>query len=66
MAIDPDELAPRKPKPAIVIGEDLSALSVFELEGRIATLEAEIARSRALIAERANTKNAADAVFKRG
>lgn len=66
MPIDPDELAPRKPKPALVIGEDLSALSVFELEGRIAALEAEIARTRTAMESRASTRNAADAVFKRG
>jgi uncharacterized small protein (DUF1192 family) len=65
MAIDPEELAPRKPKPSIVIGEDLSALSVFELEARIAALEAEIARTKVSLAARAGTKSAADAFFKR-
>jgi uncharacterized small protein (DUF1192 family) len=65
MAIDPEELAPRKPKPEIVIGEDLSALSVFELEARIQTLENEIARTKVSLSTRASTKSAADAFFKR-
>jgi uncharacterized small protein (DUF1192 family) len=65
MAIDPEELLPRKPKPEIAIGEDLSAHSVFELEARISALEAEIARTRASLEARASTKNAADAFFKR-
>jgi uncharacterized small protein (DUF1192 family) len=65
MAIDLDELAPRKPKPETVIGQDLSAMSVHELEARIAALEAEVARSREALRSRAATKNAADAFFKR-
>ena len=64
MAIDPEELLPRKPKAEIVIGEDLSTLSVFELEGRIAALEAEIARTRVALSARSSTKSAADAFFK--
>jgi len=67
MAIDLDELAPRKPKKIeIVLGEDLSAFSAHELENRIAALEAEIARAKDAIRARAATKNAADAFFKRG
>jgi uncharacterized small protein (DUF1192 family) len=65
MAIDLDELAPRKPKPETVIGQDLSAMSVHELEARIAALEAEVVRSREALRSRAATKNAADAFFKR-
>jgi uncharacterized small protein (DUF1192 family) len=65
MAIDPEELAPRKPKQQIVLGEDLSTHSVFELESRIAALEAEIARTKVSLDARASTKNAADAFFKR-
>jgi len=65
MAIDLDELAPRKPKTEIILGEDLSALSVHELEKRIAALEAEIARTKEALRSRAATKNAADAFFKR-
>ena len=40
MAIDPDELLPRKPASETVIGQDISNLSVIELEKRIADLEA--------------------------
>jgi uncharacterized small protein (DUF1192 family) len=65
MAIDLDELAPKKPKPETVLGEDLSAKSVHELEARIAALESEITRSKEALRSRAATKNAADAIFKR-
>lgn len=65
MAIDPEELAPKKPKHDIAIGEDLAAFSVFELEARIAALEAEIARTKVSLHARSATKNAADAFFKR-
>lgn len=66
MAIDLDELEPRKPQLDIVLGEDLSALSAHELDKRIAALEAEIARAKDALRSRAATKNAADAFFKRG
>ena len=65
MAIDLDELMPRKPKAETVLGEDLSAMSVHELEARIAGLEAEIARTKEALRTRAATKSAADAFFKR-
>lgn len=65
MAIDPEELLPRKPKLDIVIGEDLYAWSMSELEKRIATLEGEIARVREALKSRVATKSAADSVFKR-
>lgn len=65
MAIDLDELMPRKPKPETVLGQDLSAMSVHELEGRIAALEQEIVRTRDALRSRSATKTAADAFFKR-
>jgi uncharacterized small protein (DUF1192 family) len=65
MAIDPEELLPRKKAPEIVIGEDLSAMSEFELSARIGVLEGEIARCREAIIVRQATKSAADAFFKR-
>jgi uncharacterized small protein (DUF1192 family) len=64
MAIDLDELMPRKPKPETVLGQDLTAMSVHELEARIAALEAEIVRSREALRARSATKSAADAFFK--
>ena len=65
MAIDPEELLPRKKPAEIVIGEDLSMMSEFELSARIMALEAEIARAREAIGARKATKSAADAFFKR-
>ena len=65
MAIDPEELLPKKPKPEIAIGQDISTLSVIELEARIATLEGEIVRTRDALKARIATRNAADAIFKR-
>lgn len=65
MAIDPDELLPRKPKTEIMLGEDISTLSVVELEARIAALEAEIVRTHEALKARAATRSAADDVFKR-
>ncbi len=65
MAIDLDELAPKKPKTDIVLGEDLSPLSAHELEARIASLELEIFRAKDALRARSTTKSAADAFFKR-
>ena len=65
MAIDVDELLPRKPKLDLVIGQDISALSVIELQARIKTLEDEIVRTREALKAREATRNAADAFFKR-
>ena len=64
MPIDPEELLPRKPKADLVIGEDLSAMSVGELEKRIAVLETEIGRAREAITTRIATKSVADKFFK--
>ena len=65
MAMDPEELLPRPKAPDVVLGEDLSAMSEFELSARIGRLESEIARCREAIAARQATKTAADAFFKR-
>jgi uncharacterized small protein (DUF1192 family) len=65
MAIDLDELMPRKPKAETVMGQDLSAMSVHELEARIAALEEEIVRTRDALHSRSATKSAADSFFKR-
>ena len=63
--MDPEDLLPRKKPLGIVLGEDLSMLSEFELSARILALEEEIARSRAAIVARQSTKANADAFFKR-
>ena len=64
MAIDPEELLPKKPKADIVLGQDLSAMSEHELTARIEALESEIARAREAIKARQATKAAASAFFK--
>jgi uncharacterized small protein (DUF1192 family) len=58
-----DDDQPKK-KPSHEIGQDLSLLSVFELEERVALLEAEIIRMRAAAQAKAAAKGAADAFFK--
>ena len=65
MAIDLDELVPRKKPPEIVLGEDLSAKSEHELVARIDALEAEIGRCRDAIMARKSTRAAADSVFRK-
>jgi uncharacterized small protein (DUF1192 family) len=65
MVSDPDEALPKKPKSEIVIGQDISTMSEFELSARIEALEAEIVRCREAIAARRSTKAAADAFFKK-
>lgn len=65
MVSDPDELLPKKPASEIVIGQDLSAMSEFELTARITVLESEIERCRQAIQSRQATKAAADTFFKK-
>lgn len=65
MAVDPEELLPRKKPADIVLGEDISAFSAFELKARIAMLEEEIQRCRTAITAREASRSAADAFFKR-
>lgn len=61
--MDLDE--PRKKLPDVMLGEDISALSVHELEKRIARLEEEIARCAAAIKDRQATKSTAESFFKK-
>lgn len=53
-----------KKKPDLVIGENLDAISVAELEQRIQVLESEIARIRAEITRKQASRSAADAFFR--
>ena len=55
--------APKKPT-NMVIGENLDAISVTELEQRIQALESEIIRLKADIAKKQASRSAADAFFK--
>ena len=62
MAIE-DEDKPRA-KTSHDIGQDLSLLSVEELDGRIALLKAEIARLETALTMKRATREAADRIFK--
>ncbi|MGE3918329.1 MAG: DUF1192 domain-containing protein [Hyphomicrobiaceae bacterium] len=62
--MDWDEARPR-PKAEIRIGEDLSMLSIGDLEERVATLSAEIERIQATIATKRRQQDAAASLFKR-
>jgi uncharacterized small protein (DUF1192 family) len=57
------EDAPKKPA-NMVIGENLDAISVAELEQRIQSLESEIIRLRAEITKKQASRSAADAFFR--
>jgi uncharacterized small protein (DUF1192 family) len=59
-----DEDAAKK-APEIKLGEDISTLSVHELEKRVVALEAEIARCKSAIDARHQTRSAAENFFKR-
>ena len=54
-----------RPKPQMVIGENLDAISIAELEQRIIALDSEISRIRAEIAKKQVGKAAADLFFKK-
>ena len=54
-----------RPKPQMVIGENLDVISIAELEQRIIALDSEVARIRAEIAKKHTGKAAAAAFFKK-
>jgi uncharacterized small protein (DUF1192 family) len=53
-----------RPPAKMVIGENLDAISIAELEQRIQALDSEIARIRAEIVKKQAGKAAADAFFR--
>jgi uncharacterized small protein (DUF1192 family) len=55
---------PRGKQAASLVGADLSALSIHELEARIETLRAEIIRVEAAIRSKKSSAEAANSVFK--
>lgn len=61
--MDWDEVRP-KPAGEIVVGEDLSKLSVAELDARIKDLEVEIERVKAERDAKQRHESAASALFK--
>ncbi len=58
-----DDAPKEKPAPHR-LGEDLSTLSIKELEERIELLEAEIGRLRSAVAGKTASRHAASAFFK--
>lgn len=54
----------RKPQATLIVGEPLGILSIAELEGRVATLQAEIARIASAIESKRLQAAAASALFK--
>jgi uncharacterized small protein (DUF1192 family) len=64
--MDTDDLAP-PPKKAksYELGQDLSKLSVAELQALIDDLKADIARVQQTLAAKQSSKSAAESVFKR-
>jgi uncharacterized small protein (DUF1192 family) len=66
MAIDDEDANARaKKKPVHEIGQDLALLSIEELNERVSTLKAEIARLEATLARKQASRSTADAFFKR-
>ncbi|MFA5899837.1 MAG: DUF1192 domain-containing protein [Hyphomicrobium sp.] len=63
--MDWDETVPKKAKPGAVVGDNLSTLSVAELEARIAEFEHEIERVKAELVAKRQHEDAANALFKR-
>lgn len=65
MSIDPfGEELPRPRPDTHMIGQDLSTLSIEEIDDRIAALEGEIGRLRTARAKKEDSRSAADAFFK--
>ena len=62
MAIDPEELEPRKPATA---KRNLDVMGIAELQAYIGELEAEVARARSAIAAKQSVRAGAEALFKR-
>ena len=63
--MDWDDITPKKPVAAAVIGESLETLSVAELELRIAELQREIERVKVELEAKRRHEDAASALFKR-
>jgi uncharacterized small protein (DUF1192 family) len=62
--MDLEDLVPKKPK-GHELGQDLSKLSVGDLQALIETLKVEITRVEQVLAAKQSSKSAAEAAFKR-
>jgi len=62
MALDTDDLEPKKVKPQ---PRELETLAVSELQDYIEQLQAEIARAQAVIDRKQNHRSGAEAFFKK-
>jgi uncharacterized small protein (DUF1192 family) len=62
--MDWDEIAPKKPKTNAAVGDNLTTLSVAELEAHIAEFEREIERVKAELEAKRKHEQAAAALFK--
>ena len=65
MAMDPEELEPKRKKLRKIDPIDLTPLSVDELRDYIGEMETEIARVEAAIQSKTSHRTGADAFFKR-
>lgn len=63
--MDWDDIAPKKPKGGLAVGDNLSTLSVAELEARIAEFEREIERVKVELESKRRHEEAANALFKK-
>jgi uncharacterized small protein (DUF1192 family) len=64
MAVEWDDLEPRKPAKLPALGADLSQLSVGDLGNYLEALHAEIERVSAKVKEKQLSRDAAHSVFK--
>ena len=64
--MDRDDDAPRPGSPLeVLVKEKLDDYSVYELEARVQTLQAEISRAEQAIVKKKASQSAADSVFKK-
>ena len=61
--MDDDGVFAKPGSPQLIVGEDLSRLSVADLDDRVTRLQAEIARVNAERDSRGSVRAAADALF---
>jgi uncharacterized small protein (DUF1192 family) len=63
--MDTDDIAPPPKKKTHELGQDLSTLSVAELQGLIDTLKGEVVRVEKVLSDKQSSLSAAEAAFKR-